>query len=263
MSNSMNVPSAPVVRAGSAGEDTAVRADRLIRRTTTATVLFLAAIAGVVSYGHMHLLALRYGEERWTAALLPLSVDGMIVAASLTLLRDSRRGKPGGMLPWALLLIASGASLAANVAVAHPMIISRVIAAWPSFALIGAYEMLMRQIRNSIGGRQAIHEISSDWPTERQESDVRQLEPVSLFPAETERAARHAAVPPRCGHGHVSDDLRWQAWQWAVGHRSPTGELPTGKAIAEAFERSPRWGRLVKSAGLDAQFDRLPESQAA
>ena len=39
------------------------------------------------------------------------------------------------------------ASLAANVAVAEPSMTGRVIAAWPSFALIGSYELLMRRIR--------------------------------------------------------------------------------------------------------------------
>jgi hypothetical protein len=42
--------------------------------------------------------------------------------------------------PWALLLIGSAASLAVNVAVAEPTAYERMIAAWPSFALIGAYE---------------------------------------------------------------------------------------------------------------------------
>jgi hypothetical protein len=28
------------------------------------------------------------------------------------------------------------------------------------------------------------------------------------------------------------------------------GPLPTGAAIARQFERSPRWGRLLKKAGL-------------
>jgi hypothetical protein len=83
------------------------------------------------------------------AALTPFSVDGMIVAASTTLLADSRAGERGGMLPWALLVAGSSASLAANVAVAQPTAVGRVIAAWPSFALIGAYEMLMRQVRRS------------------------------------------------------------------------------------------------------------------
>lgn len=43
----------------------------------------------------------------------------MIVAASTTLLAESRSGRNGGILPWALLVAGSVASLAANVAVAE------------------------------------------------------------------------------------------------------------------------------------------------
>ena len=125
------------------------RGDRWVRWTTTASVVLLAGIAAVVSYRHMNTLALQHGESRWTAALIPLSVDGMIVASSMTLLADSRAGHPGGALPRTLLAIGSTASLAANVAVAEPSMYGRVIAAWPSFALIGAYELLMRQIRHA------------------------------------------------------------------------------------------------------------------
>ena len=53
------------------------------------------------------------------------------------------------MLPWALLVAGSAASLAANVAVADPTATGRVIAAWPSFSLIAAYELLMRQVRRA------------------------------------------------------------------------------------------------------------------
>jgi hypothetical protein len=56
------------------------------------------------------------------------------VVASTTLLADSRSGIKGGALPWSLLLVGSVASLVANVAVAEPTLIGRVIAAWPSFA---------------------------------------------------------------------------------------------------------------------------------
>ena len=83
----------------------------------------------------------------------PLSVDGMIVAASTTLLAESRSGNRGGLLPWTLLVIGSVASLAANVAVAEPTATGRVIAAWPSFALIASYELLMRQVRHAAGAR--------------------------------------------------------------------------------------------------------------
>ena len=124
-------------------------ADRWIRWTTTGCVALLALIAGTVSYLHMHLLVELYGQPGWVAALTPLSVDGMIVAASTTLLADSRSGGRGGILPWALLAAGSVASLAANVAVAEPTATGRVIAAWPSFALIAAYELLMRQVRHS------------------------------------------------------------------------------------------------------------------
>jgi Protein of unknown function (DUF2637) len=153
-------------------------ADRWIRATTTASVVLLAGIAAVVSYRHMHTLTLAHGESRWTAALIPLSVDGMIIASSMTLLADSRTGQPGGVLPWALLTAGSVASLTANVAVAQPTVYGRMIAAWPSFALIGAYELLMRQIRHAattvvsgvavpVIGRQASGESAGDSTVSR------------------------------------------------------------------------------------------------
>jgi hypothetical protein len=52
----------------------------------------------------------------WVAALTPLSVDGMIVAASTTLLAESLSGGRGGLPPWALLAARSGASLVATLA---------------------------------------------------------------------------------------------------------------------------------------------------
>lgn len=88
---------------------------------------------------HMHTLVALHGQPGGVAALTPLSVDGMIVAASTTLLVDSRSGSRGGVLPWALLVVGSMASLAANVTVAESTVTGRVIAAWPSFALIAAY----------------------------------------------------------------------------------------------------------------------------
>jgi hypothetical protein len=110
-------------------------------------VALLALIAGTVSYLHMHLLMDLHGQPGWVASLTPLSVDGMIVAASTTLLAESRSGGRGVPLPQLLLAAGSVASLAANVAVAEPTATGRVVAAWPSFALIGSYELLMRQIR--------------------------------------------------------------------------------------------------------------------
>ena len=77
-------------------------ADWWIRWTTTGCMALLALVAGTVSYLHMHMLVTLHGQPGWVAALTPLSVDGMIVVASTTLLADSRSGRKGGVLPWAL-----------------------------------------------------------------------------------------------------------------------------------------------------------------
>jgi Protein of unknown function (DUF2637) len=69
-------------------------ADRWTRWTMIDCVALLALIAGTVSY--MHMLVARHGQLGWVAALTPFSVDGMIVAASTTLLADSRTGRRGG-----------------------------------------------------------------------------------------------------------------------------------------------------------------------
>jgi len=94
-------------------------------------------------------VAREHGEDRVTAAIVPISVDGLIVAASLTLLAEGRAGRRRSPLPYALLALASAASVAANVMHAQPDLAARVIAAWPSAALIGSYELLMSQIRGA------------------------------------------------------------------------------------------------------------------
>jgi len=119
------------------------------RLATVAAVVTVALIAGAVSYRHMAGVAREHGEDRVTAAIVPISVDGLIVAASLTLLAESRAGRRRSPLPYALLALASAASVAANVMHAQPDLAARVIAAWPSAALIGSYEMLMSQIRGT------------------------------------------------------------------------------------------------------------------
>lgn len=87
--------------------------------------------------------------EEWRSWLLPLSVDGMMVAASMTLLLRRRAGQSGGTLAWSALLLGVGASLAANVAAADPTIVGRLVAAWPPVALLLSYELLLQQVRGA------------------------------------------------------------------------------------------------------------------
>ena len=172
----------------------------------------------------------------------------MIVAASTTLLAESRSGRRGGFLPWALLVVGSVASLAANVAVAEPTATSRVIAAWPSFALIASYELLMRQVRRAADAR-----------TWRQRPAPARARPSEIVVPS--HASGRAVVGQRPnargpgGRGHVGRDAKVLAWQWALANRSGDGSLPSGRDIGRQYARHERWGRLVKHAGLAGKLD--------
>jgi Protein of unknown function (DUF2637) len=121
-----------------------------VRRVTTAAVLSVALVAAVASYEHMRALAETSGEG-WRAWLLPISVDGLAVAASMTMLVRRRAGERTGVLAWVALLLGLGASLAANVAAAEPTVPGRLVAAWPPVGLLLAYELLMQQIKGRGG----------------------------------------------------------------------------------------------------------------
>jgi hypothetical protein len=252
-------------------------------------------------YKHMYLLVRRHGETSWTGALLPVSVDGMIAASSMSLLLDSRQGRRSGLLPWTLLIVGSAASLAANVAVAEPWAVGRLIAGWPSCALIGSYELLMRQIRHSgmretrtaSIGSYASHTTSGVTHTD---SEVSHMPPGPSMapsyesltsPAASRNGSQKAQARGGADRIGSSDGARcatsdgprvrrslsrrgsWggsgiqrQAWQWAVANRTTEGDLPAGKAIASEFGRSERWGRLVKQAGITGVFEREAAAQA-
>src|SRR5260370_18893917 len=160
----------------------------------------------------MHTLVALHGQPGWVAACTPLSVAGMIGAASTTLLADSRSGGKGGALPWALLIAGSVASLAANVAVAEPTLIGRVIAAWPSFALTASYELLTRQVR-----RGAVHEDQHGKKSQQQ----RPADAVGGV-----EVGRRAVVPPAPARQDTARGaaLRRQAWRGGLarpGERTP------------------------------------------
>jgi hypothetical protein len=148
-SASREPPSAPPPTSTAAADDLA--ATPAVRRITTVAVLAVALVAGVASYDHQRVLAELAGEG-WRAYLLPLSVDGLIVAASMSMLVRRRAGEPAGALAWCALLLGLAASLAANVVaadpeLADPVLVSRVVAAWPPIALGLSFELSIGQLR--------------------------------------------------------------------------------------------------------------------
>ncbi|GAA1755980.1 DUF2637 domain-containing protein [Luedemannella helvata] len=115
--------------------------------TRLASNLSAAVVAGIAawsSYHHMVSVALSVGERPDVAYVLPLSVDGMLVVASVAMVDDRRNGR---RVRWsARIAFATGvvASVAANVAAAEPSVGARIVAAWPAVALLLTVELLSR-----------------------------------------------------------------------------------------------------------------------
>lgn len=130
--------------------------DRLIRITTALAVAGVAAFAAIISYRHAYELISTHGETGLTARLIPCTVDGLILAASMLILDASRRNQPVPPLArWCL-----GAGIAATVGanLAHGLghgPIGALVSAWPALALAGSFEMLMTLVRT---GKAAVAE---------------------------------------------------------------------------------------------------------
>lgn len=94
------------------------------------------------------------------------------------------------------------------MAVAEPTAVGRVIAAWPSFALIGSYELLMRQVRLAASG-----DMGPLATLARPETTGTALSAVSL----------HSLQRPADGGSGM--DVRRQAWQWASANLGADGSF--------------------------------------
>jgi hypothetical protein len=127
--------------------------DRLIRITTAAAVAIVAAVAAVISYRHAYELVSTHGETGMTARLVPFTVDGLILAASMLILDANRHHRP--VPPLARWCLGSGilATIVANLAhgLGHGPI-GALVSAWPALALAGSFELLMTLIRTESSG---------------------------------------------------------------------------------------------------------------
>jgi uncharacterized protein DUF2637 len=127
-----------------------VNGDRLIRASTALVVTAVAAFAAVVSYSHIYDLGRFHGQAGTAARLLPLSVDGLILAASLVLLHEARNRRPAPPLARFMLGLGVAATVAANVAYGAAFgWPGALISAWPAVAFIGAAEMALGLVRRA------------------------------------------------------------------------------------------------------------------
>lgn len=110
------------------------------RLASTTGALAVGGIAAIASYKHQQHLAVQYGQDPLIAAMLPFSVDGMVVVATVAL-GDGRRYRWSA---WMAFWTGVGATVTANVLAAQPSTIARCISAWPAIAFLLVVEVITR-----------------------------------------------------------------------------------------------------------------------
>ncbi len=151
-----------------------------------AVLVTVGAPAAVASYRHARTVAERYGEGVM-APWLPLTTDGMLVAAIVAMYWRRWHGQRVGWGPWLAFVIGMVATLAANVEAAQPTPGGYVVAIWPPVAFALTLELLAVMLGRT--GRPTVdtdRDDVEDVPTADPEPvrDVDTADPVAAWLAE-------------------------------------------------------------------------------
>ncbi|WP_243727591.1 DUF2637 domain-containing protein [Actinocrispum wychmicini] len=177
----------------------------------------MAGVAAYASYEHQREYALIGGSDPTSASLWPLSVDGLLLLATVGVLKAGQRtSRRGRVAVWLSFWLGIAMSLAANIAAAPTLAWQPVlVAGWPPVALLLAVELL------------------AHGPRSRQHTETDQAAPVVEQGGETNTES-----------GEIGQVI-------ALAKVSPTTE-PTAQEIMWAhFEREQAHGRTPTGAELD------------
>lgn len=119
-----------------------------LRAGAAVVVVGVATAAAVQSYSHIYDLGHTHGESRLNSVLLALSVDGLILAMSLLILNEAKRGERAPFLSWLMLWAGIGATVGANVLYGVQFgAVGWMSSAWPAAAFIGSVHAVMGVVR--------------------------------------------------------------------------------------------------------------------
>ncbi|WP_372448327.1 DUF2637 domain-containing protein [Kibdelosporangium banguiense] len=179
--------------------------DTLLRRICA---LLVAAVAAYASYQHQRAFALEGGADAVSAALWPLSVDGLLVLASVGLLKTRHDDSSYRARVAAWSSFASGVlvSLAANIASAPSLEWQPVLVAGrPPVALLLAVELLAH--RPQAQGQPEPRETDTEHVERAQPSNPVHVAVSDLLPAAIRIDENHWA---RCGRPASAETVRKQ-----------------------------------------------------
>lgn len=223
------------------------RGDKVIRAGLVVSLGVVTLIAIAVSYGHLWDLAKDNGETGVPAAVLPVTVDGLILATSLVIVNAARKRSRPPVLAWFMLLAGIGATLAGNVAhgLEHGWSGS-LVAGWPAVVAAGCFHLVIGEIRR---GREAEPQVTdvtvpADLPeADDQWSDDR---PVGIELWDDLATAPPAVAEPVATGDRLTDWFR--GVEPAGDGHAPTAETTGPGPVASDATGDPEVAAVVATA---------------
>ncbi len=218
-----------------------VTAERWARRACT---LVVAGVAAYASYQHQREYALVGGSDPTGAALWPLSVDGLLVLATVGVLTADQLSRRGRIAVWLSFWLGIAMSLVANVAAAptlrwQPML----VAGWPPVALLLAVELLTHSPRNRQQNETVptASESGTDSPVTVRDTET-DTESSSESDGETAQVITLAGTST---HSETVGEQTAQEIMWAhVQREQARGRIPTGAEL-DRVAGTNNYGRTV------------------
>jgi hypothetical protein len=185
---------------------------KLISWSTAILVLILTACAFVLSFNALRDLAQHNGIAAHLAWMFPLVIDGFIIVASLSVVRNSLLSE-SALAPWLFVGTFTVLSIAGNTLhIIDGGRLAHAIAAVPPVALALAFKLLMSQLQSNV---QRSGVIFSHRQIERQlEADKAAL--VSQIDARNEELARISALTERAQSRHQTELEKMRAERAAL-----------------------------------------------
>jgi hypothetical protein len=228
-----------------------VTAEEWVRRACT---LVVAGVAAYASYQHQRGFAREGGSDSVGALLWPLSVDGLLVSATVGVLTSgqaaSRRHR---IVVWVSFWAGIAMSLTANIAAAPELTLQPIlVAGWPPVALLLAVELLAH-------GRRSQQHTETNLATDETQQAATETEAAGV---ETEDAGAEAGtaapVTVRDGEagietGSESDGETAKVITLAglSPHDGAPGEPTAQEVMWTHFQREQARGRTPTGAELD------------
>jgi hypothetical protein len=215
-----------------------------VRRTCT---LIVAGVAAYASYQHQREYALGGGSDPIEAALWPLSVDGLLVLATVGVLKTGQQAsRRARMAVWGSFWEGIVVSLAANISAAPTLTWKPVLmAGWPPAALLLAVELLLHGPRSrehtetepaTPKTEQAVTETGTTVP-----GVVRDSETDTESDGETAQVIALAGVLPHGGLAEpTAQEIMWEHFVREQGR----GRTPTGAEL-DRVAGTNNYGRTV------------------